>query len=76
MTRGRSDVNSRKRLISTVLVLVIVGAFLYFYFQSSDSSPVEYGDKFVRHFGLGGDRDDDESSSILDSAVPKSIPVS
>ncbi|ESW34548.1 hypothetical protein PHAVU_001G161900 [Phaseolus vulgaris] len=80
MARGRADVNSRKKLVITVLVLVIVGAFFYFYCQSSDSSIVEYGDKSLRQFGLKGDKDVGESSSTLvggeDSAIiPKSIPV-
>ncbi|KAK7336879.1 hypothetical protein VNO77_17430 [Canavalia gladiata] len=80
MTRGRADVNSRKRLVTTVLVLVIIGAFFYFYSQNSGSSSVEYGNKSLSHFGLGGDQDDDvETSSILgggeDSTIPKSIPV-
>jgi len=80
MGRGRADVNSRKKLVITVLVLVIVGAFFYFYSQSGDSSIVEYGDKSLRQFGLKGDKDSGESSSTLvggeDSAIPKSIPVS
>ncbi|XP_027349836.1 probable methyltransferase PMT3 isoform X2 [Abrus precatorius] len=76
MTRGRPDVKSRKRLFTTVLVLVIIGAFLYFY-SYSDSPPVEYGSKSSSH--LRGNKDDDESSPLLggveDSAIPKSIPV-
>ncbi|KAJ1416606.1 S-adenosyl-L-methionine-dependent methyltransferase [Sesbania bispinosa] len=76
MTRGRANGNSRKGLVTIVLVLVIIGAFFYFYSQSSDSSPIEYGNKSLRHFGLGGNQDADESSSIgEDSAIPKTIPV-
>ncbi|KAH1078151.1 hypothetical protein AAZX31_19G151600 [Glycine max] len=79
MARGRADVNSRKKLVTAVLVLVIVGGFFYFYSQNSDSSSVVYGDKSLSHFGLGGDKDDGESSSTVvggeGSVVPKSIPV-
>lgn len=80
MTRGRANGNSRKSLVTTVLVLVIIGAFFYFYSRSSDSSLVEYGNKSLTHFGWGGDQDADESSSMPaiegDSAIPKTIPVS
>lgn len=61
MARGRVDGNPRKRLITTVLVLLTVGALFYLYSRNSGSSSIEYGS-----LSLKGD----------DSAIPKTIPVS
>ncbi|KAJ1397842.1 S-adenosyl-L-methionine-dependent methyltransferase [Sesbania bispinosa] len=62
MARGRADGSPRKRLITTLLVLLVVGALFYLYFQNSGSSSIEYGSKSLK---TGGD----------DSAIPKTIPV-
>lgn len=76
MARGRVDGNPRKRLVTTVLVLVIVVALFYLYSQKSGSSSIEYGSKSLKDVDWRGD----ESSSITeggdDSALPKTIPVS
>lgn len=64
MARGRVDGNPRKRLIITVLVLLIVGVLFYLYSRSSDSSSIEYGSKSLK---TGGEND---------SSIPKTIPVS
>ncbi|KAK7267403.1 hypothetical protein RIF29_20075 [Crotalaria pallida] len=73
MARARADGNPRKRLVTTVLVLVIVGAFFYLYSRNSGSSSIEQGIKSLKDVGWKGD----ESSSITegDSAIPKTIPV-
>lgn len=79
MPRVRADGHPRKRLV-TVLVLVIVCAFIYLCSRKSGSSPLEYGSKSLKHFGLGGDDNVDESSSKAEGgeygAIPKTIPVS
>ncbi|KAK7345760.1 hypothetical protein VNO77_16371 [Canavalia gladiata] len=62
MARGRADGKPRKRLVTTVLVLVTVGVLFYLYSQNSGLSSIEYGSK---SFMTGGD----------DSAIPKTIPV-
>nr|KYP74166.1 hypothetical protein KK1_006834 [Cajanus cajan] len=61
MARGRADGKPRKRLVATVLVLVIVGALFYLNSRESGSSSIEHGSKSLQ-FG-------DES------AIPKTIPV-
>ncbi|XP_048429755.1 probable methyltransferase PMT3 [Pyrus x bretschneideri] len=82
MSRGRADGSQRKRLVTSVLVLVIICGLLYLYSKKSGSSALEYGSK-IRKFGstyLGVDEDVDESPPKLgddeeDGVVLKSIPV-
>lgn len=63
MGRGKADGKPRKRLVTTVLLLAIVGALFFLYSRKSGSSSIEYGSKSLK---FGGD----------DSAIPKTIPVS
>ncbi|KAI4352293.1 hypothetical protein L6164_006560 [Bauhinia variegata] len=78
MTKGKLHGNSRKRLVTTVLVLVTVCVFFYMYSRKSGSS-LEFGNKSLKHFGWGGDGDASESSSRIgegeDDTIPKTIPV-
>lgn len=89
--RGRSDGLQKKRLITSVCVVVIFLVFLYAYYESLFSSQghraLEYGGKSLRRLGssyLGGDDDSDgkhdNSSSKFgndeDDVTPKSFPVS
>lgn len=62
MGRGKADGKPRKRLVTTVLLLAIVGALFYLYSRKNGSSSIEHGSKSVKF----GD----------DSAIPKTIPVS
>ena len=65
MAKGRADGNPRKRLITIVLVLFIVGGLLYLYSRNSgSSSSIEYTSKSL--ITGGGD----------DIVVPRTIPVS
>ncbi|KAL2323422.1 hypothetical protein Fmac_027801 [Flemingia macrophylla] len=61
MARGRADGKPRKRLVATVLVLVIVGALFYLNSRESGSSSIEHGSKSLK-FGH-------------ESTIPKTIPV-
>ncbi|KAL2599125.1 hypothetical protein AAZV13_10G034700 [Glycine max] len=61
MGRGKADGKPRKRLVTTVLLLAIVGALFYLYSRKNGSSSIEHGSKSVKF----GD----------DSAIPKTIPV-
>jgi len=64
MAKGRADGNLRKRLITTVLVLFIVGGLVYLYSRNSGSlSSIEYTSKAL---DAGGD----------DIVVPRTILVS
>lgn len=64
MAKGRADGNPRKRLITTVLILFIVGGLVYLYSRNSGSlSSIEYTGKAL-DVG-GGD----------DIVVPRTIPV-
>lgn len=88
--RGRSDVNQKKRLITSVCVVAIFLGFIYFYYgsffgsQSHGSAALEYGSKSLRKLGLGGDDDSDgkqDDSTKFgqeegeEYTVPKSFPV-
>ncbi|KAK7250801.1 hypothetical protein RIF29_33492 [Crotalaria pallida] len=72
MARARADGNPRKQLVTTVLVLVFVGAFFYLYSRNSGSSSIEHGIKSLKDVGWKGA----DSSSITegDNAIPKTIP--
>ncbi|XP_009336137.2 probable methyltransferase PMT3 [Pyrus x bretschneideri] len=82
MSRGRADGIPKKRLVTSVLVLVIICGLLYLYSKKNGSSGLEYGSK-IRKFGstyLGADEDVDESPPKLgedeeDGVILKSIPV-
>ncbi|KAM1153176.1 hypothetical protein FF1_035667 [Malus domestica] len=82
MSRGRADGIPKKRLVTSVLVLVIICGLLYLYSKKNGSSGLEYGSK-IRKFGstyLGADEDVDESPPKLgedeeDGIILKSIPV-
>ncbi|KAM1761385.1 hypothetical protein ACFX12_004153 [Malus domestica] len=82
MSRGRADGSQKKRLVTSVLVLVIICGLLYFYSKKNGSSALEYGSK-IRKFGstyLGVDEDVDDSPPKLgedeeDGVILKSIPV-
>ncbi|XP_050367172.1 probable methyltransferase PMT3 [Argentina anserina] len=82
MSRGRTDGGSKKRLVTTVLVLVIICGGLYMYTKRNGSTALEYSSK-IRKFGstyLGGDEEADETPTKLgededDGVVLKSIPV-
>ncbi|CAB4321802.1 unnamed protein product [Prunus armeniaca] len=82
MSRGRSDGSPKKRLVTSVLVLVAICGLLYLYSKRNGSSALEYGSK-IRKFGstyLGVDEDVEESPSRLgedeeDGIILKSIPV-
>jgi len=63
MGRGRAEGKPRKRLVITVIVLMIVGASFFLYSRNKGSSSIEYGSKSLT---FGED----------DSDVPKTIPVS
>ncbi|KAK0581862.1 hypothetical protein LWI29_018892 [Acer saccharum] len=81
--RGRSDENKKRRLVTWVVVLVILGSGLYLYSQNHGSSAIEYGSKSLRKFGSsywGGDDDADDSSTRSgnyadDGVILKSFPV-
>ena len=83
MSRGRADGIPKKRLVTSVLVLVIICGLLYLYSKKNGSSGLEYGSK-IRKFGstyLGADEDVDESPPKLgedeeDGVILNSIPVS
>lgn len=64
MARGRADGNSRTRLITSVLLLLIVGGLVYLYSRNSGLSSFEYTSKSLEIEGGDG------------SVVPKTIPVS
>lgn len=64
MAKGRADGNSRTRLITTVLLLLIVGGLVYLYSQNSGSSSFDYTSKSLKIEGGDG------------YVVPKTIPVS
>lgn len=65
MAKGRADGNPRKRLITTVFVLFIVGGLVYLYSRNSGSlSSIEYTSKSL---DTGG------GDNIV---VPRTIPVS
>ncbi|KAM1003784.1 hypothetical protein EV1_004016 [Malus domestica] len=82
MSRGRADGSQKKRLVTSVLVLVIICGLLYFYSKKNGSSALEYGSK-IRKFGstyLGVDEDVGDSPPKLgedeeDGVILKSIPV-
>ncbi|PQQ03438.1 putative methyltransferase PMT3 [Prunus yedoensis var. nudiflora] len=82
MSRGRADGSPKKRLVTSVLVLVAICGLLYLYSKRNGSSALEYGSK-IRKFGstyLGVDEDVEESPSRLgedeeDGIILKSIPV-
>lgn len=68
MTRGRSDLSQKKRIITSLCVLGIFLGFLYVYHgsifgsQSHGASALEYGSRSWRKLGssyLGGDEDND-----------------
>ncbi|PON62649.1 putative methyltransferase PMT [Parasponia andersonii] len=82
MSRGRAEGGQNKRLIISILVLVIICGGLYVYSRRSGSIALEYGSKSLRKFSsyLGSDEDVDESSSLLGEDgdvgfIPKSFPV-
>lgn len=83
MSRGRADGSSKKRLVTSVLILVIICGGLYMYSKRNGSTALEYGSK-IRKFGstyLGGDEEVDETPLKLgededDGIILKSIPVS
>ncbi|KAM6565121.1 hypothetical protein CsatB_025119 [Cannabis sativa] len=82
MSRGRADGSQNKRLIGSILVLVLICGLLYVYSGRSGSSALEYGGKSLRKFSsyLGSEEDVEESSPILGEDgdvgfVPKSFPV-
>ncbi|KAE8665122.1 putative methyltransferase PMT8 [Hibiscus syriacus] len=84
MTRGRVDVNTKKRLITWIIVLVFCCGCFYAYTRSRGSSPLEFGTKSLRKFGssyLRGEEDTTAGSSTKfeedsnDGVVPKSFPV-
>ncbi|KAL6271416.1 hypothetical protein ACE6H2_028327 [Prunus campanulata] len=82
MSRGRADGSPKKRLVTSVLVLVAICGLLYLYSKRNGSSALGYGSK-IRKFGstyLGVDEDVEESPSRLgedeeDGIILKSIPV-
>lgn len=83
MSRGRPDGSQKKKVLTSVLVLMLIFGCVYLYSRKSGSSPLEYGSKSLRKFGsyLGSDEDTDEPSSKLDEdgddgIVLKSFPVS
>ncbi|CAK8571757.1 unnamed protein product [Lathyrus sativus] len=63
MARGRAYGNSRTRVITSVLLLLIVGGLVYLYSRNSGSSSFEYTSKSLKIEGGDG------------SVVPKTIPV-
>lgn len=81
MTRGRADGSQKKRLVVSILLLAIIGVFLYVYSRDSGASALEYGSKSLKKLGSsywGGDEDADVSSNFVegeDDLVQKSIPV-
>ncbi|KAJ7972636.1 S-adenosyl-L-methionine-dependent methyltransferases superfamily protein [Quillaja saponaria] len=81
MSRGRTDGNQKKRLVTTVLVLVIFCGAYYIYSRKSGSSALEYGSKSLKQIGSywGGDEDGESSSKLGeggdDDVILKSIPV-
>ncbi|CAN6688765.1 unnamed protein product [Malus baccata var. baccata] len=82
MSKGRADGSPKKRLVTSILVLVIICGLLYLYSKKNDSSTLEYGSK-IRKFRstyLGADEDVDDSPPKLgedeeDGVILKSIPV-
>ncbi|XP_062019691.1 probable methyltransferase PMT3 [Rosa rugosa] len=82
MSRGRADGGSKKRLVTSVLILVIICGGLYMYTKRNGSTALEYSSK-IRKFGstyLGGDEEVDETPPKLgededDGVILKSIPV-
>ncbi|KAM1007477.1 hypothetical protein TB1_004062 [Malus domestica] len=82
MSKGRADGSPKKRLVTSILVLVIICGLLYLYSKKNDSSTLEYGRK-IRKFRstyLGADEDVDESPPKLgedeeDGVILKSIPA-
>ncbi|PRQ25824.1 putative S-adenosyl-L-methionine-dependent methyltransferase [Rosa chinensis] len=82
MSRGRADDGSKKRLVTSVLILVIICGGLYMYTKGNGSTALEYSSK-IRKFGstyLGGDEEVDETPPKLgededDGVILKSIPV-
>ncbi|XP_019076885.1 probable methyltransferase PMT8 isoform X2 [Vitis vinifera] len=89
MTRGRADGGHKKRLVTSLLILVICVCFLYVYSRNRGPSALEYGSKSLRKLGSsywGGDEGTDiggkqyESSNKFgeggeNDAILKSIPV-
>ncbi|KAG4192329.1 hypothetical protein ERO13_A07G149700v2 [Gossypium hirsutum] len=83
MTRGRADVNPKKRLITWIIVLVFCCGCFYAYTRSRGSSALEYGSKSLRKFGSSywrGDEDNTDTSTkheedADDGFIPKSFPV-
>ncbi|KAF8401891.1 hypothetical protein HHK36_012856 [Tetracentron sinense] len=90
MMRGRDDGVQKKRLITSVLIIVIFLSFLFVYSRNRGASALEYGSRSLRKLGssyLGGDEDadlssiQDESSAKFgqedgeDDVIPKSFPV-
>ena len=83
MSRGRADGSQNKRVITSILALVIICGCLYLYSRKSGSSALEYGSKSLRKFSsyLGSEEDVEEPSPIIGEDgdvgfVPKSFPVS
>lgn len=90
MTRGRADGGHKKRLVTSLLILIICVCFLYVYSRNRGPSALEYGSKSLRKLGSsywGGDEGTDiggkqyESSNKFgeggeNDAILKSIPVS
>lgn len=90
MMRGRSDGAQKKRLLTSVAVVVVFVVILYVYFGSKGNgeSALEYGSRSLRKLGssyLGGDDDSDLSGKQdekfgledgEDGIIPKSFPVS
>ncbi|KAM0990456.1 hypothetical protein ACFX2C_008971 [Malus domestica] len=63
MSKGSADGSPKKRLVTSILVLVIFCDLLYLYSKKNDSSTLEYGSK-IRKFRstyLGADEDVDDS---------------
>ncbi|PKA60596.1 putative methyltransferase PMT8 [Apostasia shenzhenica] len=86
--RGRADGGQKKHLVPAICAALLILGFLFFYYGGSQSqhgsSAMDYGSKFSRSLGWGGNNDldatktDDSTAGQEDgddNISPKSFPV-